>query len=126
MLTNTSGAPHKVRRAIAQRYFSGPAAKKHQNVQEAEAHELLRALVASPDDLHNHLNRFVAPHILIFAFHFISTSRFAANVILLGTYGYRIPESSDPLFAKIEETLVLQWESFGVLEFLLNAFPICL
>ena len=66
MLTHLSGNPHRVRRTIAQRYYSGPAAKAHQHVQQEETHDLLRVISASPNDLRNHLNRFVPPHISAF------------------------------------------------------------
>jgi hypothetical protein len=66
VLTSTSGAPHKVRRAIASRYYSGPAAKNYQSVQQDETLDLLRVIAASPDDLRDHLKRFVAPHIPTF------------------------------------------------------------
>lgn len=59
MITNLSGQPHKVRRAIAQRYYSGSAAKNHQFVQEQEARDLLRVIATSPDDLFDHLKRCV-------------------------------------------------------------------
>jgi hypothetical protein len=62
MLTNMTGEPHRVRRATAQRYYSGSAARKHQHVQQQEARDLLRVIAASPDDLRDHLKRFVASH----------------------------------------------------------------
>ena len=66
MITSASGHPHKVRRAIASRYYSGPAAKNYQMIQQDETRDLLCAIAASPDDLDNHLKRFVAPHIPAF------------------------------------------------------------
>lgn len=66
MITNMSGNPHKARRAVAQRYYSGPAAKNHQNVQQEEARDLLRLIAASPADLQKHLKRSVALHVPTF------------------------------------------------------------
>jgi hypothetical protein len=66
MVANLSGTPHKVRRAIVQRYYSGPAAKNYQIVQQDETRELLRVMADSPDDFYNHLKRSVARNIPTF------------------------------------------------------------
>jgi len=66
MVANLSGNPHKVRRAIVQRYYSGPAVKNYQNIQQDETRELLRVMADSPDDFYNHLKRSVALHVLTF------------------------------------------------------------
>ncbi|KIM84344.1 hypothetical protein PILCRDRAFT_818691 [Piloderma croceum F 1598] len=105
MISSASGHPHKVRRAIASRYYSGPAAKNYQIIQQDETHDLLCAIAASPDDLHNHLKRF------------------GANIVLLSTYGYRIQESSDPVLVRIHEGIKYTDSDLGILGFLLETFP---
>ena len=52
--------------------------------------------------------------------------RFAANVVLLSSYGYRVLESSDPVLARIEEGIHLSERNLGILGFLLDTFPMCL
>jgi len=66
MISSASGHPHKVRRALASRYFSGPAAKHYRTIQQDETRDLLCAIAASPDNLYDHLKLFVAPHIPAF------------------------------------------------------------
>jgi hypothetical protein len=55
MITWLSGEKHRRRRAIVLRYFSGEAAKKHQNIQVDETRVLIKNLVDDPKHLFEHL-----------------------------------------------------------------------
>ncbi|KAH9475818.1 Cytochrome P450 monooxygenase 208 [Psilocybe cubensis] len=105
VLTYISGEPHRVRRATVQRYFSGPASVKHRHHQQEESRVLAANLLRRPDALDDHIKQHTS------------------SSILLGTYGYRVSGTDDPIVHEMERSFKQAEELNGPLAFLIEIGP---
>jgi len=86
VVTNCDGEMHRRHRALVHRYFSGSAALKHRDHQQDEARRFLYNILCDPSNLLGNIKLH------------------ATSAILMGSYGFRLDSSKDPLIEDLDRT----------------------